>query len=174
MGQTSVPAILSLVFAFIFAPAGLILGIYSLSTFKKNPGLKGKGLAMAGTIISAIFLAISALLILVSLFALGGAQSSAEDAAVTAEVNQIRSGLESYRNTNGGYPLAPADGLFVDGTLSDSGFSSAPTGTTYFDMPYASLHSVYTYTTPGCSAAPCPTYVINFGINRTATPNGIQ
>ncbi len=62
--KTSVLAILSLIFAFLFFPLGLILGIIALSEIKKNPNLKGKGIAIAGIIISLIFI-ISLLFLLV-------------------------------------------------------------------------------------------------------------
>jgi len=50
--KTSILAILSLIFAFLFPLAGLILGIIALSEIKKNPSIKGRGLAIAGIIIS--------------------------------------------------------------------------------------------------------------------------
>ena len=52
--KTSILAILSLIFAFLFSPIGLILGIIALSEIKKNHSLKGRGLAIAGIIISTI------------------------------------------------------------------------------------------------------------------------
>lgn len=69
--KTSILAILSLIFAFIFTPAGLILGIIALSEIKKNPSLKGRGLAIAGIIIS-IILMILVLIPTLVLFLIGG------------------------------------------------------------------------------------------------------
>jgi len=56
--QTNVLAILSLVMAFVFAPAGLVLGIIAKSQIRQT-GEQGEGLATAGIVISAVFLAIT-------------------------------------------------------------------------------------------------------------------
>ncbi len=69
--KTSILAILSLILAFIFTPAGLILGIIALSEIKKNPSIKGRGLAIAGVIISSFFMIVG-LLIIVLFFAFFG------------------------------------------------------------------------------------------------------
>jgi hypothetical protein len=53
--KTSVLAIISLVFAIIFCPVGLILSIVALVKIKKTKQ-KGKGFAVAGLVISIIFL----------------------------------------------------------------------------------------------------------------------
>jgi len=50
----SINAILSLIFAFVFWPAGLVLGIVAIAQIKNNPNLKGKGLAIAGIIVSSL------------------------------------------------------------------------------------------------------------------------
>jgi len=62
--KTSILAILSLIFAFLFSPIGLILGIIALSEIKKNHSLKGRGLAIAGIIISIIFIIIPLLIVI--------------------------------------------------------------------------------------------------------------
>lgn len=54
--RTNILAILALVFAFVCAPAGIILGHISLSQIKKS-GEEGRGLALAGTIISYVITA---------------------------------------------------------------------------------------------------------------------
>lgn len=51
--KTNIMAILSLIFAFLFAPLGLIFGIISLVQIKKTQE-GGKGLAIAGIIIAAL------------------------------------------------------------------------------------------------------------------------
>jgi len=48
--------VLSLIFAFVFPIIGVILGIIALSEIKKNPNLKGRKLAIAGIVISCIFI----------------------------------------------------------------------------------------------------------------------
>jgi hypothetical protein len=56
-------AVLALVFAFVFAPAGLVLGIVARRQIDRT-GEQGGGLALAGIIVGAIFTAIYVLLIL--------------------------------------------------------------------------------------------------------------
>ena len=63
MPQTNLLAVLSLVFAFLFNIVGLILGIISLKQIK-NTGEQGKGIAIAGIVISAISIFITILTIL--------------------------------------------------------------------------------------------------------------
>ena len=53
--NTSIWAILAIVFAFVFSPLGIIFGIVALREIKKNPNLKGRGLAIAGIVIGGIF-----------------------------------------------------------------------------------------------------------------------
>jgi len=50
--KTSVLAIVALVFAFIFWPVGLILGIIAIVRVTRNKSLKGEGLALAAIIVS--------------------------------------------------------------------------------------------------------------------------
>jgi hypothetical protein len=59
---TNTMAILALVLAFVFAPAGLILGIIARKQIKQT-GEQGEGLALAGVIVGGIFTAIFVLLI---------------------------------------------------------------------------------------------------------------
>jgi len=49
-------SILSIICAFVFWILGIIFGIVALVTIKNNPNLKGKGLAIAGIIISVIWI----------------------------------------------------------------------------------------------------------------------
>ena len=56
--NTSIWAILALVFAFVAPPLGIIFGIIALREIKKNPNLKGRGLAIAGIVIGSIFILI--------------------------------------------------------------------------------------------------------------------
>jgi Domain of unknown function (DUF4190) len=59
---TNTLAVLALVMAFVFAPAGLILGIVARKQIRRT-GEDGAGLALAGIICGGIFTAIFALLI---------------------------------------------------------------------------------------------------------------
>jgi hypothetical protein len=71
---TNTMAILALVFAFVFAPAGLIMGILARRQIGRT-GEEGSGLALAGIIVGSIFTAIYVLVILfwiVALAALSG------------------------------------------------------------------------------------------------------
>lgn len=56
---------LTFIFSFISAPlglAGLVIGIVALSQLKKRPGQEGKGMAIAGIILSAVALVVSVIL----------------------------------------------------------------------------------------------------------------
>jgi hypothetical protein len=59
--RTNVMAILGLVFAFVFSPLGIVFSAIGLSQTKKR-GEGGRGLAIAGLILSIVFLLISLLL----------------------------------------------------------------------------------------------------------------
>jgi len=59
---TNVMAVLSLVLAFLFPPAGVIVGLVARSQLKKSDE-QGEGLATAGIILSAVFTAAIALAI---------------------------------------------------------------------------------------------------------------
>jgi peptidyl-prolyl cis-trans isomerase B (cyclophilin B) len=76
--KTNTMAILALVFAFVFAPVGAILGHVALGQIKKT-GEDGRGLALAGVIIGWIGTAVAILAILFSvlipLLFLGGLAS---------------------------------------------------------------------------------------------------
>lgn len=67
---TNTLAIISLILAFFFAPAGLICGIIARKQIKQT-GEDGAGLALAGIIISAIFIAIFVLYIVFAVIFLG-------------------------------------------------------------------------------------------------------
>ena len=60
---TNTMAILALVMAFVFAPAGLVLGIVARKQIRQT-GEEGDGLALAGIIIGAIATALVALVII--------------------------------------------------------------------------------------------------------------
>jgi hypothetical protein len=66
-------AILALVFAFVFAPLGLIFGIIARRQIRKS-GEEGDGLALAGAIIGGIFTAfyVAAVILAVIAFAVVG------------------------------------------------------------------------------------------------------
>ena len=65
---TNTMAILALVMAFVFAPAGLILGIVARKQIRQT-GEDGDGLALAGIIVGGIVTAIFALLIVLWIIA---------------------------------------------------------------------------------------------------------
>lgn len=55
IGDYSLFALASFIFAFIFWPIALVLGIMALSDIKKQPKLQGKALAWIGIILPLIF-----------------------------------------------------------------------------------------------------------------------
>lgn len=58
--STNVMAISALIFAFVFAPAGIVLGHIGLNQIKKT-GEAGRGLALTGTILGYVFTGIGLL-----------------------------------------------------------------------------------------------------------------
>lgn len=62
-------AILGLVFAFVFPPAGIVLSVLGLRETKQGQG--GRGLAMAGLVLSVAFCVLSLLLIVMSVAMVG-------------------------------------------------------------------------------------------------------
>jgi len=73
---TNTVAILSLVFAFVFAPAGLVLGIVARRQIARTRE-EGSGLALAGIIVGAVFTAIWILMIVVWIAALAAVPDTA-------------------------------------------------------------------------------------------------
>lgn len=68
--KTNLLAILSLVGAFVFSLAGLVLGIIALKQIKQT-GEQGRGLAIAGIIISSVAIVLTIIYVIV-LFAIIG------------------------------------------------------------------------------------------------------
>ena len=66
---TNTLAILALVFAFVFAPAGLVMGIVARKQIQRT-GEEGSGLALAGTIVGGVFTGIWVLVIVFWIIAL--------------------------------------------------------------------------------------------------------
>ena len=66
---TNTLAILALVFAFVFAPAGLVMGIVARKQIERT-GEEGSGLALAGTIVGGVFTGIWVLVIVFWIIAL--------------------------------------------------------------------------------------------------------
>lgn len=73
--RTNTMAILSLVFAFILAPLGIVFGAIGLNQIKKT-GEEGKGLAIAGLITSSIFTLIGFIYVVIAVMAVISAASS--------------------------------------------------------------------------------------------------
>ena len=71
---TNTMAILALVMAFVFAPAGLILGIIARKQIRQT-GEQGDGLALAGIIVGGLFTAFFVLMILFMIIAFAGVAS---------------------------------------------------------------------------------------------------
>jgi uncharacterized protein DUF4190 len=71
---TNTMAILALVLAFVFAPAGLVLGIMARKQIRQT-GEEGDGLALAGMIVGGIFTAIFVLIIVFMIIAFSAATS---------------------------------------------------------------------------------------------------
>jgi hypothetical protein len=84
--DVNVLAILSVIFAFVFAPAGVVLGHRGLIQIRRT-GQRGRGLALAGLILSYVCLAVA----VVSIAVLVIASSSKPSAAVSAHWGVVTS-----------------------------------------------------------------------------------
>jgi hypothetical protein len=73
--QTNTMAILSLIFAFVFAPLGIVFGFIARSQIKRT-GEGGDGLALAGLILSIAFTLLSILALIFFFAAFAGIASS--------------------------------------------------------------------------------------------------
>ena len=82
---TNTMAILSLVFAFLFWPLGLVFGFIARGQIKRT-GQGGSGLALAGIIISFLALALVVLVVVGGLAVRNGGTSTTGMAALTALV----------------------------------------------------------------------------------------
>jgi hypothetical protein len=71
---TNTMAILALVMAFVFAPAGLVLGILARKQIART-GEEGDGLALAGMIIGGLFTAFFVLILVFLIIAFAGLSS---------------------------------------------------------------------------------------------------
>jgi hypothetical protein len=85
---TNTMAILALVFAFVCAPAAIVLGILAHNQIRRS-GEQGQGLATAGLVLGIVFTAISAIVIIAMFFILDTAvnhlpQQNGNGAAVLA------------------------------------------------------------------------------------------
>ena len=97
--KTNTLAILALVFAFIFAPAGLILGIVAKNQIKKT-GENGKGLATAAIIISIIpIVLVVSLLILSVVFSTLVFGSIKDNISQSTYCSQAFSCVDNYDGT---------------------------------------------------------------------------
>ena len=76
--KTNLLAILSLVGAFVFSLAGLVLGIIALKQIKQT-GEQGRGLALAGIIISSIAIVLAIIYVIFIVAVIGTAGVSGYD-----------------------------------------------------------------------------------------------
>jgi len=109
--RTNTNAILALVFAFVFAPVGLILGIISLNQIKRT-GEEGKGLAISGIVIGGVTVALGIFMMIMMVFGLGmmglgiaAMSTSMKDSSVTqSDMRSLATDMEIYYTDNGAYP----------------------------------------------------------------------
>jgi hypothetical protein len=111
--QTDVFAILGLIGAFVFAPAGIVLSAIGLSRIKRD-GSQGRGLALAGLIIS-IISTLLGLLGLIMIFVIGAAatdsiENAAGEAVASSNLFDLATAMEQQHAATGVYPTE-TDGL---------------------------------------------------------------
>ena len=68
--KLSAMAVTGFVFAFLFGPVGLVLSIIALHRIKKDSQLRGRSLALAGFILSIVFIVLPILILIIIFFVL--------------------------------------------------------------------------------------------------------
>ena len=82
---TSGLAIGSLICAFLIPPLGLVLAVLALRSIKSNPATGGKGIAVAGAVVSGVFsLMLVSLTILIATIAIPNIKEARKNAQATA------------------------------------------------------------------------------------------
>ncbi len=76
--STNTMAVLAIVFAFVFAPLGIVFGVMARNQIQQT-GEDGAGLALAGIIVGAVATALSVLVIFLALVVLGTAANTIND-----------------------------------------------------------------------------------------------
>ena len=92
-GQTKVSglAIASLICALLIPPVGLILAIVALRSMKANPAIGGKGVAVAGVVVSSLFtLVFTVLTVVLVIVAIPNIQEARKEAQINACKSNLR------------------------------------------------------------------------------------
>ncbi len=132
--QSDTFGIISIVLAFFFPLAGLIVGFIGKSKAKKM-GYSGK-LSLIGIILNAVFMLIGVLVfVFLVLFSFQGAQTIARDTEAKTNVNSTFQKLEESYNDNGYYPeelsadnLKGIDPAIISDIKADSRYQYKPSG----------------------------------------------
>jgi hypothetical protein len=115
--KTNVMAILGLVFAFVFSPLGIVFSALGLSQTKKR-GEGGRGLAIAGLVLSILFTLVGLLLF----FFVFAAVTEAVETGMAAETEAAAPAAEAPADTDGVLAacevIAPALGEFDAGVAT--------------------------------------------------------
>lgn len=103
--KTNGMAIAGLVLAFIIPLLGFILSIISLGQIKKR-GEGGRGLAIAGIVISSLFMIFTVFAFLSILLAVPKMQQNARNTQAQVEVSSLHAQLEAFYDANKFYPAS--------------------------------------------------------------------
>jgi type II secretory pathway pseudopilin PulG len=102
--KTNTLAIVGLIFSILLPLLGFILSIISLNQIKKR-GEDGKSLAIAGIIISSMFMVIGLIIIpALVLTTFSGVQNKARDSERKSDINSMNAQFESYYVEHSYYP----------------------------------------------------------------------
>ena len=114
--EKNMMAILGLIFAFIIPLLGLIFSIIGINKAKVLNS--GRGLALAGILVSSFFMLITPIVIVLVLIAAPALQRNFRDAERSNDVVILRVQLENTRNENNGQlPTEGSNGTFADTVL---------------------------------------------------------
>ncbi len=164
--QYNVFAILGFIFAFVFFPLGLIFSIIALQQLRRNPTMRGHGLASAGIIIPLIYVIIVVLYIVSLLRNVRSSivESQAQDTKIVSDIKQFQTVLERYRGEHGTYPYAENNIFFLGRLykLCENGFVSPEKVCTITYADHIPTNGVLRYNTDAARA----TYSIQFYLSQ--------
>lgn len=100
---TDISGILSIVFAFLFSPAGIVLGIVGIAQAKKHQA--SKILSLIGVVISSIFTVFTVLIVVgLVVTTKSGIEAKSRDMERQVDIKAIHGKLEAYYAQKGKYP----------------------------------------------------------------------
>ncbi len=134
---------------------GLVLGIIALVQIQKNPRqLTGQGLAIAGLVVSALFMFILPISALIVTPRMVGASRKAKESSLKGNLMELRNGLAQFQADTGSYPNSLTDLVDTQNNPPTTGEDGA--GGTGVKIPAGSYKGPYLATMGGIDNSGIP------------------